>query len=209
MIKKIIFDMDNTLMDWEYKYIFALTNVIKRLNLSYNKEKIKKIDSMINCYEQTHSIYIKEDFCNFLNQECNINLPYEFVDMLIEEQTKCYRMFTKNEIDTLEYLSSKYELIVLSNWFTYTQKKRLENAGILKYFSLVSGGDERKLKPSLEAFDIVDNKEECVMVGDSIKNDIEPALKCGMKAILLTKKYLKKDIRYRQIKKLEDLKEML
>ena len=92
--------------------------------------------------------------------------------------------------------------------YTYS-KKRLENAGILKYFSIVSGGDEHELKPSLKAFDIVDNKSECVMIGDSIKNDIMPALKLGMKAILLTKKNEKKDLRYKQIRKLEDLKEML
>jgi FMN phosphatase YigB (HAD superfamily) len=99
--------------------------------------------------------------------------------------------------------------MILSNWFTNTQKRRLENAGILKYFSKVSGGDERELKPSLKAFDIVDKKEECVMIGDSLKNDIFPAIELGMQAIHITKKDAKKDLRYRQIRKLEDLKEML
>ena len=209
MIKKVIFDLDNTLMDWEDKYIFAITNVIDKLNLNYSEEKIKEIDDKLTEYENEYSLYEKEKFCDYLNKRCNTNLPYEFYDMLMEEQTKCYRMFTESEIDTLEYLSKKYELIILSNWFTYTQKKRLENAGILKYFSKVSGGDERELKPSLKAFDIVDNKKECVMVGDSIKNDILPAIEVGMKAILITKNNARKDLRYRQIRKLEDLKEML
>lgn len=209
MIKKIIFDLDNTLMDWKDEYLFALTNVINKLNLNYSKEKIKEIDNKLTEYENEHSLYEREKFVDYLNKRCNTNLPYEFYDMLMEEQTKCYREFTKNEIEVLEYLSSKYELIVLSNWFSYTQKKRLENAGILKYFTIVSGGDERELKPSLKAFDIVDNKEECIMIGDSIRHDIEPALKCGMQAILLTKKNVKKDLRYRQIRRLEDLKEML
>ena len=47
------------------------------------------------------------------------------------------------------------------------------------------------------------------MIGDSINNDILPALKLGMQAILITKKNVKKDLRYRQIRKIEDLKEML
>ena len=209
MIKKIIFDLDFTLMDWEDEYIFAITNAVTKLNLDYDDKKIKEIDYILTIYEKEHSIYEKEKFCNFLNERCDVKLPLEFVDMLLEEQTKCYREFTESEIETLEYLSSKYELFVLSNWFTYTQRKRLENAGILKYFSKVSGGDERELKPSLKAFDIVDKKEECVMIGDSIKHDIEPALKLGMQAILMTKKNVKKDLRYRQIRKLEDLKEML
>ena len=209
MIKKVIFDLDNTLMDWKDEYIFAITNVINKLNLGYSNEKIKEIDDVLTTYENEYSIYKNETFCNYLNKKCNTNLPIEFVDMLIEEQTKCYREFTPSEIDTLEYLGSKYELIVLSNWFTYTQKKRLENAGILKYFSLVSGGDERELKPSPKVFDIIDNKKECIMIGDSIKNDILPAIELGMQAILITKKNIKKDLRYKQIRKLEDLKEML
>ena len=209
MINKVIFDLDFTLMDWEDKYIFALTNVINKLNLNFSEEKIREIDDILTTYEDVYPIYEKHKFCDYINEKCNVNLPVKFVDMLIEEQTKCYRNFTKDEIDTLEYLSNKYELIVLSNWFTYTQKKRLENAGILKYFSLVSGGDERELKPSLKAFDIVDNKEECVMVGDSINKDILPAIEAGMQAILITKKNIKEDSRYRTIKKLEDLKEML
>ena len=209
MIKTIIFDLDFTLMDWEDEYIFAITNVINKLNLGYSKEKIKEIDDVLATYEKEYTMYENDKFCEFLNRKCNVNLPLEFVDMLIEEQTKCYREFTKSEIETLEYLSSKYELVVLSNWFTYTQKKRLENAGILKYFSKVSGGDERELKPSLKAFDIVEKKKECVMIGDSINNDILPALKLGMQAILITKKNVKKDLRYRQIRKIEDLKEML
>ena len=209
MIKTIIFDLDFTLMDWEDEYIFAITNVINKLNLGYSKEKIKEIDDVLATYEKEYTMYENDKFCEFLNKKCNVNLPLEFVDMLLEEQTKCYREFTKSEIDTLEYLSNKYELIVLSNWFTYTQKKRLENAGILKYFTKVSGGDERELKPSLKAFDIVDKKKECVMIGDSINNDILPALELGMQAILITKKNVKKDLRYRQIRKIEDLKEML
>lgn len=209
MIKKVIFDLDFTLMDWEDEYIFALTNVINKLNMGYSKEKIKELDDVLTTYEDVYRVYEKEKFCDYLNEKCNTNLPYKFVDMLIEEQTKCYREFTESEIDTLEYLSSKYELIVLSNWFTYTQVKRLENAGILKYFSKVSGGDERELKPSLKAFDIVENKKECVMIGDSLKNDILPAIEVGMKAIHTTKNNTKKDLRYRQIRKIEDLKEML
>ena len=209
MIKTIIFDLDFTLMDWEDEYIFAITNVINELKLGYSEEKIKEIDNMISCYELEYPMYENQNFCDFLNKKCDVNLPIEFVSMLLEEQTKCYRKFTKSEIDTLEYLSSKYELIVLSNWYTYTQKKRLENAGILKYFSKVSGGDEHELKPSLKAFDIVDKKEECVMIGDSIKNDIIPALKLGMQAILIKKDNKRKNKRYKQINKLEELKEML
>lgn len=209
MIKKIIFDLDNTLMDWKDEYIFALTNVIKKLNLNYDEAKIREIDSAIVSYEEYNDIYTKERFLQFLNQKCNVDLPKCFVNMLIEEQGNCFDVFDKEKIDTLEYLNNKYELIVLSNWFTSTQKKRLENAGILKYFKIVTGGDEHKLKPSLKAFDIIKNPSECVMIGDSIKNDIIPAIDLGMQAILITNKNVRKDLRYKKINRLEELKEML
>lgn len=209
MIKKVIFDLDNTLIDWKEDYIFALKNVINKLNLNYDEDKIKEIDSSIVIYEECNDIYTKEKFLQFINEKCNVNLPQCFINMLIEEKSNCFEIFDKEKIDTLEYLNSKYELIVLSNWFTYTQKKRLENAGILKYFKVVTGGDEHELKPSLKAFDIIKNPSECVMIGDNIKNDIIPALELGMQAILITKKDVEEDSRYRKIKNIEELKEML
>ena len=209
MIKKVIFDLDNTLMNWKDEYIFALTNVINKLNLNYNNDKIKEIDKALTIYENYNTLYTKESFLKFLNDRCNINLPIEFVDMLIEEQCNCFEILSKEKIDTLEYLSNKYKLIVISNWFTYTQRKRLENAGIAKYFEIITGGDEHELKPSLNAFCVIENPSECIMVGDSIKNDIEPALKLGMQAVLITDKNVRKDLRYKRIKKLEELKEML
>lgn len=184
MIKTIIFDLDNTLMDWKSEYISALNNTLNRLNLSFDKNKILQIDELITDYENHHSIVDKKLLIDYINKRCNVKLPIEFSDILFEEQGNLYETFDKEKIDTLEYLSNKYNLIVLTNWVTSVQEKRLENAGILKYFSKVYGGDVQELKPSLKAFDVVDKKDECIMIGDSIKNDIEPALEVGMQAIV-------------------------
>ena len=209
MIKKIVFDLDNTLLEWKDEYIFALAKVIKKLNLNYNDEKIKEIDRAITDYENHFNFCTKESFLNFINEECNVKLPLEFVDLLIDEQGKCFEEYTGKKLETIKYLSKKYELICITNWFTKTQALRLNNAKIGKYFSLISGGDEHELKPSLKAFDMIDKPEECVMVGDRLKFDIYPALNVGMQGILLTNKHMKKNSRYKIIKKLEDLKEML
>ena len=209
MIKTIIFDLDNTLIEWKDEYIEALIRTLKQLGFDYDINKIKEIDCAITKYEKYHDIYTKKSFVDFINDICKTNLPINFADILIDEQASCYEVFSGEEFETIKYLSQKYELIVLSNWFTKTQVERLKNAGIYKYFSKVTGGDEHRLKPSLKAFDIIDNKKECVMVGDSIEADIEPALKLGMQAILITKKDIKKDLRYKKINKIEELKEIL
>ena len=52
MIKRIIFDLDNTLIEWKSEYIFALENTLKELNINYSKDKIKEIDSAIDSYDK-------------------------------------------------------------------------------------------------------------------------------------------------------------
>lgn len=196
-------------MDWKYSYISAITSTMKILNLNYTLDEVKNIADSLESYENYYDLYTKNNILNYINETCNTNLNIEFIDKLIEEQGKCYECFSKEKIDTLEYLSKKYELIVLSNWFTEVQINRLKGAGIYKYFSLVYGGDKHKLKPSLEAFDIIENYSECIMVGDSLKEDIFPALKLGIQAILISKENINDDTRYKKISKLEELKEML
>lgn len=151
MIKRIIFDLDNTLIEWKDEYIFALRNVLDKFLVTYTEEELFKYDSMIVQYEKEHDIYTERDFVNFINNSCGSNLSVGFAKALIKEQGKCFKKDEKL-VKTIQYLKTKYDLALLSNWFTETQKLRLEGVGILDYFSIVSGGDEHLLKPSLEAF---------------------------------------------------------
>ena len=208
MIKRIIFDVDNTLIMWQDKFLFALRNVLDEELPNYTEEDVQNIDSCIPTYEKTHDKYTKEDFLNHVNNNSNLNLKIEFVDKLIIAQGNCYEEDEKL-VDTIKYLANKYDLVVLSNWITETQKLRLKGLGILKYFTLVSGGDERVLKPNKEAFDVVIegyNKEECLMVGDSLEHDIIPAIELGIPCIWITKE--ESDI-YQTAKNVYELKEML
>ena len=96
----------------------------------------------------------------FINEKCNINLDIEFINELLEEQKQLVKI-NENLISTIDYLSKKYELIVLSNWFGYVQKERLKKAKIYNYFKEIYGGDIEYRKPDIRAF------KRC------IKNDIE------------------------------------
>lgn len=208
MIKRIIFDVDNTLIDWKDEYIFALKNTLDKINFLYNDEQLKMIDDAVVEYEKHHDKYKLDDFVDYVNKMCKVNLPIEFASVLIEEQGNCWE---ENEklVDTIKFLSTKYDLVVLSNWFTETQKIRLDKIGILKYFSLVSGGDEHFLKPNTKAFDVVlegYKPSECVMVGDSLKHDILPALELGIRTIWVTKE---KSDRFETIDNIHELKNML
>lgn len=138
MIKRIIFDVDNTLLEWKDEYIFALKNVLDKLNVDYTQEQLVSIDNAIVDYEKYHNIYNADDLRNFVNSICQINIPEQFMELLIEEQGNCFTPDPKL-VDTIKYLSTKYDLVVLSNWFTKTQKLRLQKMDILEYFSIVTG----------------------------------------------------------------------
>ena len=208
MVKRLIFDLDNTLIMWKDEYILALKNVLDDLDVTYNNDKLHEIDSVLVEYEKHHDIYEKEMFLKYVNDCCNIKLPINFVDKLIIEQGNCYEEDVQL-VDTIRYLKTKYELMLLSNWFTETQKLRLKGLGILDCFSIVSGGDERLLKPNLKAFNVcLENvkPEECIMIGDSLKHDIIPASTLGMNVIWVTDK---QNETYTTVDKVYSLKKML
>ena len=164
--------------------------------------------SIVTYFLTLHNIYKKAWLANYVNNQCGTNLGIDFVERLIIEQGNCYEK--DNElISVIKYLKDKYDLVVLSNWFTETQKLRLNGVGILDYFTFVSGGDERILKPDTKAFDIAldgYSKEECLMVGDSLNHDIIPASKIGMPCIWISKEHT---LEYETAKDVYQLKKIL
>ena len=59
----------------------------------------------------------------------------DFVDCLFENQSVLIDI-DDSTIGTLKYLSKKYELVILTNYFKEVQEKRLENAGLIKRISI-------------------------------------------------------------------------
>ena len=183
MIKKIIFDLDNTLIDWIDEYDYALRDTLIKYNINFDYTILSK---SIDEYDYISKIYNSYDLMNFLNDKHNLNLTIDFInDWLRELGTK--GSVSEDVVELLKYLSSKYELDVLTNWESNCQINRLKSAGIYKYFKKVYGGEILK-KPEKKAFmeaiypyDV----SECVMVGDSFYFDIEPAIKLGIKTYMV------------------------
>ena len=109
--------------------------------------------------------------------------------------------------DVLDYLSKKYTLVVLTNWYTDAQKGRLRYHGLDKYFKNIYGC-EYGIKPNKEFFDLArenDNYDECVMIGDSLSSDINPAKALGMKTIYISKDNENTESTINDIRKLKDI----
>ena len=91
-------------------------------------------------------------------------------------------------IEVLEKLSKSYKLGIIANQ-SDGLVKRLEEWGILQYFSLIiSSWDCQVMKPDKKIFEIALEKAGCepceaAIVGDRLDNDIYPAKQIGMKTV--------------------------
>ena len=208
MTKRIIFDLDDTLIPWTKRYYLGLTKIAKKHGIKIKLKELSKIADSIDIYEKEYPNFKRENVKEMVTRISGIELTDDILDILIDWVGTCVpKRKNKRLMETLEYLSNKYELVVLTNFFTIAQETRLERFGIRKYFKEVYGADDHS-KPNKEAYIMAANKtplKECLFVGDNLVNDYVKPIELGMEAIWLTKEKTNK----RSIKNINDLRRLL
>lgn len=209
MVKRIIFDLDNTLIIPNYD---DMKNILKeeKIDLDF----CNNINKYLFEYESNHTKYDKSTLLNFLNEKCNQPLSMKLLERIIESTKDIpIQDFSESE-NILKYLKSKeYEIVILTNWFKDIQMEKIKKANIGIYIDCIYDG-EQYLKPYKESFENAkkDNKyEECAMIGDNFLIDILEASKLGMRSFFINKnkQNYEEHINYIEINKLEDLKKYL
>ena len=210
MIKRLIFDVDNTLLvNVDFKKTIRIT--LKQFNI-YSEKTVQDFSNSLPSYNDLYENYNSYDFVNHIEERINQRLPKYFLEKYIDNLIK-YAVPEKNPklIQTITNLSKKYDLVLLTNFFARSQMGRLETFGIGKYFSNCYG--EKLIKPNIKAFQDACGPykpNECIMIGDSIRLDIEPAKKSGMGAILVSDKTeAVSNNDYLVVSKVEDINETI
>lgn len=214
MIKRIIFDQDDTLVTFSGDIFDTLDYTFEELNYPFSSDKKQIIINSVKDYEKHYSQYKKEDMYDFVNTNLNEVLPSNWIDIWLEKLSNreiTLEPFTK---EILEYLKQKYELVILTNWFTYSQVNILKKAGIYDFFDKVIGTEEVYNKPNIESYikAIGTHKpEECMMIGDTFDIDILGAYYAGLETIWYNRKHKEVEDNYgiTEIDNLEDLKNYL
>lgn len=187
-VKRIIFDVDFTLIDHDDKIEgLAVAKILK----------IKDVDNFLlemnNLFEKSekntkNKIITRSSYENLINRiiptlEIEGLKASDFLEAIIKRES----VLMSGAKETLEYLYNKgYIIQALTNWFGFDQMKIMKKLDILDYFERVYGWDNNYPKPSKRNFlRCLDNKEpkEILYVGDNPITDIEPAKKIGMYTI--------------------------
>ena len=209
MIKRIIFDLDNTLIIPNY---YDMQKYLKETFYENYDSIMKNVNKVLFSYEQEFDRYEKIELHKYINNHCKINMTKEDFEGLLDTTINIPQQDFSESKNILRYLKSKgYEIVILTNWFKDIQYKKLKIAGLSEYVDELYSGD-MFLKPSRESFEnaLGNNKtEECIMIGDNFNTDILGAMKYGIKAIYLNKN--KEDIEKNiiQITNIKELKEFL
>ncbi len=218
MIKRIIFDIDSTLLNTEIDCISSYNEFFEenkefKINGRQLYDEIEGFYNLIDSYPKDKLAEdYKELFINYVKENIISEFNEDLFKKLYDKMKNYGTLINNNTKDILEYLNSKYDLVVLSNFFFEYQEKRLEKAGIKKYFKEIWCIDNFGVKPVEKTFtDACYPYElnECLIIGDSITSDIKTPVELGMNAIHLDINSSSKSNNYQKINSLDELKEIL
>ena len=221
MIKAILIDIDDTILDFKKSSKKAFINTIKDFNLTYKDEYFsyfEQINSDLWRDQKLGKISIKNLFKkrsammieylglgvdnNFFTETFSINLSHQAI-------------LVDGIEDLLSYLNNKYKLYAASNSVYKRQVSRLKKANLYNFFDGIFVSDTLGYeKPDGKFFEkIIDqidfNKNEVIMIGDSLKSDIVGAKNAQIKSIWFSEKDTENKIYNYKVKNLSEIKKIL
>lgn len=183
--KTILFDIDDTLFDFNKDQKIAFKEAIKEIGYTctekmyedYNRINLNMWESLNQGKIKLEELFIKRFEIFF--EKYKINQDEKDFDKILTKMFQKTGTPIKGTIEILDKLKGKYELVIVSNGPKSQQYHRLQNADFLKYFSRIFISEEIGFnKPDIKFFEVVfsnianKEKSKILLVGDSISSDI-------------------------------------
>lgn len=187
MIKRLIFDVDGTLITG-ISFSKAILTTLNKMNI-YTDDCVKLFFDAISSYEEKYNNYNKEDYLKHFSRILGVELNDDFLKVFFEELKKCIPLKNEKLSKTIKSLANKYELVLLTNYFKESQLNRLNNMGIGHFFIDCYG--EELIKPNNESYLKACGPHMpsvCVMIGDDLYLDIMKSKEMGLNAIFVNSK---------------------
>lgn len=193
--KKYIFDLDYTLLipDWSKEDDFLR----KSIPLEEQEEFFKQKQPLLNKYELEFPRYDFKTLSDFF-KSFGFHVSEELINgWMIHNGETIKDEVADGVLELLEYLKANgNEIVILTSWFSGTQIPRLKRTGLYDYIDKIVAGEDA-MKPDLESFELAignTNKEDCLMIGDSVKSDKVGAENAGIDYYIVDKEHSIRDL---------------
>ena len=199
MIKVILWDIDGTLLDFKKSESFAIKRCFEELSIGECTDEMIARYSAINhrlWNELAEGKHTKKEVLNlrfeeFFKSEGIGYTDYEKLNGFYQVYLGEYFFFFENGKETLLKLKERYKQYAVTNGTAIAQHKKLSLSGMDGIFDGVFISDEVGVdKPHMEFFDKVFEtigdykKDEVVIIGDSVPNDMQGGTNAGIHTIL-------------------------
>lgn len=190
----LLFDIDNTLMDFTAGEKVALFQTMEELGIPINEadyQKYLEINAAAWARLETGELDSKgvqrvrfENYAVHLGRDAGqgIGMNARYVENLGQQA-----ILLKGAMDMLTQLSRRYQLAVASNGLTLVQRARLQKSGLLPLLREVFISQEMGVpKPDKAYYEYIFNKfgdsarEKYLMIGDSLSADITGGVNAGI-----------------------------
>ncbi len=193
--KKYIFDIDYTILipDWSKEDDYFRECIPKE-----EQEKFFELkQSIMNKYELEFPRYNTKTLSDYF-KSYGLTVTEEVINgWMIHNGDTIIDEVVDGVKDLFKYLKENgKEVVILTSWFSGTQIPRLKRAGLYDYIDKIVAGEDA-MKPDLESFMLAIGdtpKEDCIMIGDSIKSDKTGADNAGIDSYIVDKEHTIRDL---------------
>ncbi len=221
-IKHIFFDLDHTLWDFDKNSQVAFDKIFKSNHPNINTDLF--IDKYIPINQACWKLFQNDEISHHELRYNRLKHTFDAIDYKISDPeidiiANDYLEFLPESnllfdgaIEILEYLSTKYELHIITNGFAKVQAKKINNSNINHYFKSITNSEMagvKKPNPKIfeHALQIANAKKlESIMIGDSLDADVQGAIDFGIDAIYFNSNNEKSTINVLEITNLLELK---
>ena len=196
MIKNILLDMDNTILDFTRAERVAASKALAAMGIQPTDELLKRYHEINEDQWRLFELgklereQVKVRRYELLFDEMGIDASPRETAKVYEGLLGIGHYFMDGAVELLETLSGEYRLYLATNGTSNVQKSRISSSDISKYFQgIYISEDVGYNKPDPRYFEACFKdipsfiREETVMIGDSLTSDIKGGINAGIKTV--------------------------